>query len=220
MARAKVLLDFDGTVTLKDSVDAILERFAAPAWRDAEEAWKRGEIGSRECLSRQTALIGASPKEIDSLIDEIEIDPGFGEFMRACERLDASVTIVSDGYRRSIERVLARAGHDIPVHAGVLEYRGKRRWRLQSPASRPDCVSGGNTCKCMIAGETGVPKILVGDGRSDFCVAAEADFVLAKGSLARHCDENRIAYRPIDGLADAAKLLADYLVKTDTKRAA
>ncbi len=220
MARAKVLLDFDGTVTLKDSVDAILERFAAPAWRDVEEAWKRDEIGSRECLSKQTALIDATPKEIDSLVDEIEIDPGFDEFMRTCERFDAGVTIVSDGYRRSIERVLARAGHDIPAYAGVLEYRGRRRWRLQSPASRPDCVSGGNTCKCMTVGEAGVPKILIGDGRSDFCVAGKADFVLAKGSLVRHCEENKIAYRPIEGLADAAKLLADYLVKKDTKRAA
>ncbi len=220
MARAAVFLDFDGTVTMKDTVDAILERFAAPAWRDVEEEWKEGKIGSRECLSKQTALINATPKEIDALVDEIEIDPGFDEFMQVCDRLNVGVTIVSDGYRRSIERVLARVGHDIPAYAGVLEYRGKRRWRLQSPASRPDCVSGGNTCKCMVAGEIGVPKILVGDGRSDFCVAGEADLVLAKGSLADYCAESKIAYRPIEGLADAAKLLADYLVKAGARRAA
>src|SRR5689334_260165 len=113
MTRAKVLLDFDGTVTVKDTVDAILERFAEPAWRDVEEEWKDGKIGSRECLSKQTDLIRATPKEIDSLIDQIEIDPGFDEFMQTCERLNVDVTIVSDGYRRSIERVLDRAGRTL-----------------------------------------------------------------------------------------------------------
>jgi 2,3-diketo-5-methylthio-1-phosphopentane phosphatase len=220
MTRAKVLLDFDGTVTVKDTVDAILERFAEPAWREVEEHWKDGKIGSRECLSKQTDFIRATPKEIDSLIDRIEIDPGFDEFMQTCERLNVDVTIVSDGYRRSIERVLDRAGRALPSRSGVLEYLGRRRWKLTSPVSRADCSSGSNTCKCMIASEMNIPTILIGDGRSDFCVANEVDFVLAKGSLARHCAEKNIDHQPIDGLADAAKLLAGHLTKIDTKRAA
>jgi len=220
MTRAKVLLDFDGTVTVKDTVDAILERFAEPAWRDVEEDWKNGKIGSRECLARQTALIRATPKEIDALIDGIEIDPGFDEFMQTCKRLNVGVTIVSDGYRRSIERVLNRAGRALPSRSGVLEYCGRRRWKLISPVSRADCSSGSNTCKCMVASEINVPTILIGDGRSDFCVANEVDFVFAKGSLARHCTENKIEYQAIETLADAAKLLSRHLVKIDTKRAA
>lgn len=220
MTRAQILLDFDGTVTVKDTVDAILERFAAPAWRKVEDEWKAGKIGSRECLAKQTALIDAAPEEIDSLIDEIEIDPGFGEFMQACRRLGAGVTIVSDGYRRSIERVLAESGYIIPAHAGLLEYRGGRRWQLASPASSLQCTSDSNICKCRVASESKIPVILIGDGRSDFCVAREVNFVLAKGSLARHCAKNEIEYRPFGDLADAAKLLAEYLDKTGTRRAA
>jgi 2,3-diketo-5-methylthio-1-phosphopentane phosphatase len=220
MTRAKVLLDFDGTVTVKDTVDAILERFAEPAWRDVEEDWKNGKIGSRGCLSEQTALIRATPKEIDSLIDEIEIDPGFDEFMQTCNRLNVGVTIVSDGYRRSIERVLNRAGRELPSRSGVLEYRGRRRWKLTSPVARADCSSNSNTCKCMVASESKIPTSLVGDGRSDFCVASEVDFVLAKGSLARYCAQNKIDYRSFGDLAGAAKLLAKYLHSIDTKRAA
>ncbi|HVT54593.1 MAG TPA: haloacid dehalogenase-like hydrolase, partial [Xanthobacteraceae bacterium] len=190
------------------------------AWREVEEEWKAGKIGSRECLAKQTALIDAAPEEIDFLIDEIEIDPGFGEFMRTCRRLGAGVTIVSDGYRRSIERVLAKGGYDIPAHAGTLEYRGGRRWALASPNADPRCTSDSNTCKCKVASESKLPTVLIGDGRSDFCVAGEVDFVLAKGSLARHCAENKIKYRLFGDLAGAAKLLAEYLDKIDTKRAA
>src|SRR5262249_14467790 len=155
-----------------------------PAWRDVEEEWKSGKIGSRECLSRQTALISATPKEIDALVDEIQIDPGFDQFLETCEYLKASVTIVSDGYRRSIERILARGGYSLPSRSGVLSYKGRRRWRLESPVSCGDCESGSSTCKCMVASEIKIPKILVGDGRSDFCVSEKVDFVLAKGSLA------------------------------------
>lgn len=220
MTRARVLLDFDGTVTVKDTVDAILERFAAPAWTDAEDEWKSGAIGSRECLARQTALIDAAPKEIDALVDAIGIDPGFDELLETCERHDISVTIVSDGYRRSIERVLARSGHSISARSGVLEYRGRRRWKLVSPSARSACTSDANTCKCEVANESGLPTILIGDGRSDFCVAEKVDLVLAKGSLVRHCAENGIKFEPIADLAEAAKRIAAYIVKPDTKRAA
>ncbi len=220
MTRAKLLLDFDGTVTVQDTVDAILERFAAPAWHGVEEEWKNGEIGSRECLARQTALINAAPKEIDALVDAIAIDPGFDELMEACERLDVAVTIVSDGYRRSIERVLARSGHNVSARSGVLEYRGRRRWKLVSPSARGSCTSNANTCKCKVAAESKLPTILIGDGRSDFCVAEKVDLVLAKGSLARHCAESGIKHQPITDLADAARMIAAYIEKIDTKRAA
>jgi 2,3-diketo-5-methylthio-1-phosphopentane phosphatase len=220
MARARVLLDFDGTVTVRDTVDALLERFAAPAWTKIEEAWKDGRIGSRECLARQTALINATPKEIDALVDSIAIDPGFDELLGTCEHHGIGVTIVSDGYRRSIERVLARGGHNVPARSGVLEYRGRRRWKLTSPSARAGCASDANTCKCKVAEESRSPTILIGDGRSDFCVAGKVDLVLAKDALARHCIEHGIRFEPIAGLAEAAQRIAAYIVKPDTRRAA
>lgn len=224
MTRARVLLDFDGTVTVTDTVDAVLERFAARTWIDVEEEWKSGAIGSRECLARQTALIDATPKEIDTLVDAIEIDPGFDELLATCERHGIAVTIVSDGYRRSIERVLARNGYDLPSRSGVLEYRGRGRWKLVSPSARSACISDSNTCKCKVAEESKLPTILIGDGRSDFCVAGKVDLVLAKGSpkgpLARHCAGNGIKFEPVAGLAEAAERVAAFIAKPDTRRAA
>src|SRR4051812_17596784 len=45
-----VLCDFDGTISLRDVTDSLLERFGRPGWRELEQAWERGEIGSRECM--------------------------------------------------------------------------------------------------------------------------------------------------------------------------
>ena len=69
-----LFLDFDGTISCRDAIDAILERFADQSWEIIEERWKNGAIGSRQCLREQVALINASPKEINDLLDEIKID--------------------------------------------------------------------------------------------------------------------------------------------------
>jgi hypothetical protein len=31
-----------------------------PSWRDVEEEWQAGEIGSRECMTRQVSLLRAT----------------------------------------------------------------------------------------------------------------------------------------------------------------
>ncbi|HWF84718.1 MAG TPA: hypothetical protein VG222_07735, partial [Vicinamibacterales bacterium] len=54
-----VFLDFDGTITVRDATDAILDAFADRRWLATEEAWKAGRIGSRECLASQMALVAA-----------------------------------------------------------------------------------------------------------------------------------------------------------------
>ena len=56
----KFFVDFDGTITKKDVVDMILERFADPSWKTVEKDWTEGKIGSRECLTKQLALVSAS----------------------------------------------------------------------------------------------------------------------------------------------------------------
>ena len=54
-----VICDFDGTVTPFDVTDAILERFARPAWKTIEDEWVRGAISARQCMERQIPLIEA-----------------------------------------------------------------------------------------------------------------------------------------------------------------
>ena len=59
------------------------------------------------------------------------------------------------------------------------------------------------TCKCALAGPAATLAIMVGDGRSDFCAAGQAKWVLAKGALAGHCRQSGIPHTAIEGFADA-----------------
>jgi len=66
-----VFLDFDGTISRVDVVDAILDRYADPAWERIEREWKAGRIGSRACLAGQLALVRATQAEVDGLLASV-----------------------------------------------------------------------------------------------------------------------------------------------------
>lgn len=212
-----VFVDFDGTIAPLDTTDALLERFADPAWHDIEDAWKAGDIGSRECLVRQIDLVRATPAEMDGFIAGIDIDPAFPAFVNLCERLGHSISVVSDGLDRTVAAVLKRHGVRVPHYANHLEWRGGDRWRLTFPHSRSDCRSLSGNCKCQFADANRRQlKIVVGDGRSDYCVAGRADLVLAKSSLLGHCREADLPHFAFADFNEAAALIAGWLREQDT----
>ena len=43
-----VFCDFDGTITQLDVTDQILSQLAHPSWREVEQQWMQGLIGSRD----------------------------------------------------------------------------------------------------------------------------------------------------------------------------
>ena len=69
-----VFCDFDGTITQLDVTDQILAQLAHPSWREIEQEWMLGLIGSRECLERQIALVDAPAEELHAVIDAVAID--------------------------------------------------------------------------------------------------------------------------------------------------
>jgi len=202
-----VLVDFDGTIVRQDVTDLILERFALPEWQAIERDWVAGRIGSRECLARQIDLVRATDRDLDDLIAEVEIDPAFPTFVALCAELGFRIVIASDGLDRVITAVLSRARLDLNYVSNRLVQVGADRWRLDFPHFDGACRASSGTCKCAISRPHAAPTILVGDGRSDFCVAAQARWVLAKGQLAGHCRRNSIAHLPIESLSDASDFL-------------
>ena len=205
-----ILCDFDGTVSLPDATDALLEQCALPEWKTIERDWRSGLIGSRDCMTRQIALIDASEQELNRILDTIPIDPAFAQFVSLAHDADVELTIVSDGLDHAISRILGNHGlGHLPVVANHLEQVGDRRWAMQSPHTDAACRSQSGTCKCALAGTHAdrANVLLIGDGQSDVCVSACADFVFAKARLLEHCRAAQVAHRPIADFTDAIALL-------------
>ena len=203
--------DFDGTISVDDVTDALLERFARPQWREIEAEWEAGRIGSGECMQRQVALLDMSSAELDDFLTGVAIDPHFDAFVTAARRLGIALQVVSDGIDRVIHRVLALDRLEgLSVSANHLVQLDERRWRLTFPNAVATCVSAGGTCKCeLLARHTATSRkvLFVGDGRSDFCVAAKADFVLAKSKLIDHCVHHGIAHAAFGNFDEALALM-------------
>lgn len=202
-----ILCDFDGTIADDDVTDVLLTRLAAPEWERIEADWQLGLIGSRECMTRQVALIDASRQTVDALLDTLTIDPDFPAFVFEARQQGMSVKVVSDGLDYAINRILARHGlSDLPVFANHVVHDGARGWSMSSPHAVVGCAAASGTCKCDIA-RRHFNTLLVGDGRSDFCVAGTADYVFAKHHLIGHCRWLGIPHQPITDFHQARSLL-------------
>jgi len=213
-----VFLDFDGTISRVDVVDAILDRYADPAWERIEREWKAGRIGSRACLAGQLALVRASEIEIDALLDEVAIDRGFVPLLSACDAAGVRSHIVSDGFDYCIGRILRQVppSHQellaaVSVHASHLEPVAGGRWKTAFRHMDSECEHGCATCKPAVMAalnSAGAPSIFVGDGLSDRYAAGVADVVFAKDKLATYCAEQGIAFHRYDTLADVAAFVS------------
>ncbi len=215
-----LFLDFDGTISERDAVDAILEEFADPRWLAVEEEWKAGRIGSRECLRAQMSLVSATPAEMGALLDSIKVERGFAALLETCDLLRVPVYIVSDGLDYCIRRILAAAGPRV-AHAmkGVRVFCNQLRfergyWRVERPYFAEDCAHGCATCKPAVMrslNRSDASAIFVGDGLSDRYAAECADLVFAKNRLADYCRERGVAHVAYDDLGKVAAYLESLL---------
>lgn len=214
MSAWKILCDFDGTIVANDVTDHLLERFAGDAWRDLERDWEQGRIGARDCMQRQIALIAATPAELDEAVAAMVADAGFPGFVALAQRMGIPLMVVSDGLDRVIKDVLRRARlSNVEAMSSRLEHDGDG-WRLAFPYAEPTCLSMACTCKCAIAKRDGRRTLLIGDGRSDFCLADAADFVFAKHKLLSYCEAAQIPHAAFADFTDAQRLLAQLIART------
>lgn len=200
-----IFCDFDGTITLQDTTDAILEAYADPAWRKVEERWVAGQIGSRECLREQMALVTASENELGRLVDAIPVDPYFVEFAESCVMRGFPFYIVSDGFDWVIHRTLARP--ELNSNGLVKKFRiassslkvSERFMITTFPHGSVHCTHGCATCKPQLMkceSKGCAPVIFIGDGNSDRHAVACADIVFVKKSksLMEYCVAQKIAH--------------------------
>jgi len=207
----KIFCDFDGTITLEDTTDAVLEAFARPEYRDWERKWEDGLITARECMQQQARLIEASPERLRSFLAHMWIDPGIYVLEEACIKNGASLVIVSDGIDFLMETILRlHELNHLPHYSNRLLWGEDGRPALTFPHGDAVCQGGCGVCKCRLLDRDSHPDVqtvYIGDGLSDRCVVHWADRVFAKKRLQAYCLSKGIIHDSFETLTDVTRSL-------------
>lgn len=202
-----ILCDFDGTISTADVGFEIIKRFAKGGWKEIDQAYCEGRIGSKEAYSQIATLMKGSREEmIRFALDNGRIDGSFAAFYCLCRDRGIDMTIVSDGLDFYIEEILKKYKlHEIRFLANVVRFYDNGHISIEFPLSNEECDSCG-LCKSRILNDYRLTYdniIYIGNGYSDVCPAHRADFVFAKDILYENClknDRNCIRYDSFDDI--------------------
>ena len=211
--QCQVWIDFDGTITKKDTLDGLILKYSVDdSWKLIEKRWQAGLIGSRQCLEEEFALLKIPRAELHKFIENIEIDDGIFALLNIIKARSISVTIVSDGIDLFINQILANNGiRNITVRSNTVEYN-EPYLKLVCPYSNADCEVSSAHCKCLsmdTLGAAGKKSIYIGDGLSDLCAAKRSDFVFAKGVLAKNLAAKGKLFFEFKSLAQIADFIGE-----------
>lgn len=205
-----VFFDFDNTITRIDVLDDMLERFSRDdKWIQLEDKWKRGRIGSRECLDGQMRGIRLARNRLDKYLTTIKIDPSFKRLLKLCGDRSIKTIILSDNFSYILKGILKNNGISGPdIYCNSLRISGGVM-TPEFPYSDKKC-SGCAHCKTknMLANVgPGFTSIYIGDGLSDLCPSRKAGLVFAKSSLKERLKAEKVPYIPFDDMGDVYEYL-------------
>ena len=187
---ASILVDFDGTACLHDVAEHLLIRYGDASWPMWDEAWARGEVGARQGLTAQAAMLDAPTDELIAFaLDHCPLDPTFAPFVDWARSIGSPVTLVSDGFGFYIRPLLqAHDVADVPVITN--DWAGGA---MTFPNGHGVCIGCG-TCKMRAVLEAPGPVAFVGEGDSDRFGALYADIVFAKDALVGWCERDGVSF--------------------------
>lgn len=190
------MVDFDGTITERDMLDAICSELAPAETAAAEAALVAGEIDLNECIRREFATIrGDHDAIIDEYVGRAVLRHGFVEFVRTAQGGGHRVVVISSGFEAVIRPVLERAGvGDLEVIAHDIRFSPEGTRVTFRSGSR--CATCGERCKRPLVAELADPQtvVYVGDGWSDRCASLFASRRFARDGLARFLEREGADY--------------------------
>ena len=208
-----VLIDFDDTAAAQNVAEMLLNRFGDPTWQEVRQQFRAGELTLKEYQEVTFTNIQASRAAMQGYVkNNASLRPYFRELWLHCQERDIPLAIVSQGLDFYIEALLEQEGFpQVPVYAVETSFYPDGityHYRFAYPGAE----HLGNSKGLVVDRykKNGHHVVYVGDGRSDFEAAVEADLVFAHSLLADECRRQGIPYRPFSDFGDVLSALQQY----------
>lgn len=222
-----ILCDFDGTITVQDVTDEILNQFADHHWREIGKEYSNGIITHAKMNKKFANLLQVSPAKLKAFLKEsIELREGFYSFISLSKETNVPFVIISSGWDFYIKHILRIKGlhfinrideiftfkkNYIPVVSNRLTFNSiKFKWTLKLQWNSKNCKIS-SPCKGSIARllkKKGIKDIVViGNSKTDICMAQEASFVFAAEGLADVCTREIITFKRFHSFKEIGQVL-------------
>jgi 2-hydroxy-3-keto-5-methylthiopentenyl-1-phosphate phosphatase len=206
-----LVVDFDGTITEQDLLDAIAQTFGdEEVYREVDEGLDDDRLSLNEVIRREFEPVRAPLDEVKGwVLENVRIRPGFRELVALARERGWRLAIVSSGFRELIEPVLEREGlEDVELLSNTVD-TDPDGWKVRFRVSEV-CETCGQPCKrsTAVALADGSELVYVGDGYSDRCAAESADLVFARRGLAGYLEERGIPFERFEDFHSVARRLA------------
>lgn len=209
--RTVVMCDFDGTITLEDTSEYILKKYAKGDWKKLDAMLDAGDISIEECMNEQFAMVNRSEEAIVKELDKaIAIRPGFPKFVESCIAQGMEFYVVSAGLSFAIRHFIGKMclGDKVKVHSPIAQYDG---WKIVfsfPPLTMPDSLSfKDDLVRRFRSG--GMKVIYIGDGSPDSEAAILSDlrFAVKGRKLEAILKDEGLDFQSFEDFEEVTKLL-------------
>lgn len=219
----KVFVDFDGTITKKDTGDAVFTKFGHTATVQLVISdLLNDRISAKDCWLKLCQSVDHVDKnELDEFILQIEIDETFHSFVKYCDKHKNNLFILSDGFDYYINLILGREKlNHLPVFSNKLKINDDNRLIPSFPFYDSGCTSSANCKRNHIINNSGEEDytVFIGDGNSDKYTVHFCDFIFAKDDLLKYCEKERVSYFPFNTFNDVIERMENLRQKKRLKK--
>ena len=205
----QVFCDFDGTITNRDSIVFLTERFGAGTGfrRDIVEAFKQGRLTITELIEQELGTVRATWEQAEAALKaNISVDPSFPEFVDWCRKNGHSLTVLSSGMMPVLDLFIGDMGIPRFAHSVDISPQG---WRYhRNKANDKEVILE----KAKKEGSL----IYIGDGTSDVSAIPFAEILFAKSFLAEYCNDHEVDFFPYESFDDVRQVLSSATSKEST----
>ncbi len=210
MYKRIIFADFDGTITTEDTIVGSIRMFSNPQ----EVAEYNGKLERGEMTLSQVvryAFEGAPSSYLPKMleyVDQVEIRPGFEEFLKRMKELQIPVVVISGGMRQFSQRKLEPYAKWITeLHAVELDVSGPEM-KVISPYDDGNELMKKTAVMDLYDYEYAIG---IGDSFTDLKMAQAVDTIFARDILARYLEKIGKFYRPYENFYDVTKAIEEII---------
>lgn len=202
-----VQCDFDDTIATCNVSHLLLQAFGSEGWRGVQTLYDTGQISVEENNRRQFALLNADGAAItDFVLANVEVRPGFSQFVEYCLDSGIHFTVVSNGIDFYILPVMRSLGlSSIEVRSARSNITSSGVVLSYPDPSGSDRLQGFKLSWLRYHKNQRRSVVYIGDGKSDIPAALEADHVIARSTLYSHFQSSGLRCFEFEDFFDVRK---------------